>query len=186
MQNVAQHHTRQWKHETTKMAEKDGIELLYCPEIVGRDGRYVAFDNRVVCDCFSRLEWLPGPDKDMSWKEGCQWIKGLSIGGGGWRLPTLSELQGLFKMNKNGDNLSPLFKMKMMDVWSCESLDDSAWGFNFLPGNRFRSFKTLSRGFRILAVRPRKYYAFEKRVSSSVSNTPPNVDSDIASQSMCA
>lgn len=177
MQNIAQHQTRQWRPETTKIVETAEVQLLYRPSIVARDGRYVAFENRVICDCYSRLEWLPGPDKDMSWEDGCHWVKGLAIGGGGWRLPTLNELQGLFKMNKNGDNLSPLFKMSMTDVWSCESQDESAWGFNFLPGNRFRTYKTLSRRFRILAVRPRKYPAFEKRGSSS----PPNADSDITS-----
>lgn len=158
MPNVAQQQTSQWRPEIGSIATPTGDRLLCCPGIVGRDGRYVAFDNRVVCDCFSRLEWLPGPDEDISWKEGCQWIAGLAIGGGDWRLPTLSELQGLYRMNKNGDNLSPLFKMRLADVWSCECQDDSAWGFNFLPGNRFRTCKTLSRGFRILAVRPRKYY----------------------------
>lgn len=165
MQNVVQHQTRQWRLEEMKTVDKtDNVQLLYRPEIVARDGRYVAFANKVICDCFSGLEWLPGPDKDISWEEGCRWTKGLSTGGGGWRLPTLNELRGLFKMNKNGDNLSPLFGISMTDVWSCETQDESsAWGFNFLPGNQFWTCKTLSRRFRVLAVRPRKYHAFEKR-----------------------
>ncbi len=165
MQNAVQHPTRQGHLETRTINDKTaGVQLLYRPEIVARDGRYVAFANRVICDCFSGLEWLPGPDKDMSWKEGCQWVKDLSIGGGGWRLPTLNELRGLFKMNKNRDNLSPLFAISMTDVWSCESQDESsAWGFNFLPGNQFWTCKTLSRRFRVLAVRPRNYRTAQKR-----------------------
>lgn len=165
MQNMAQYQKEEWSPGTGMLGETQQISWLYRPAIVGRDGRYVAFDNRVVCDCFSGLEWLPGPDRDMSWKEACLWVNGLAIGGGDWRMPTLNELQGLFKMNKSGDNLSPLFQMRIADVWSCESQDDSAWGFNFLPGNRFRTYKTLSRGFRILAVRPRKYSAFAKSVA---------------------
>ncbi len=165
MQDVLQHQTRPWRLEKMKTVDKPAdVQLLYRPEIVARDGRYVAFANKVICDCFSGLEWLPGPDKDISWEEGCRWAKGLSTGGGGWRLPTLNELRGLFKMNKNGDNLSPLFGTSMTDVWSCETQDESsAWGFNFLPGNQFWTCKTLSRRFRVLAVRPRKYHAFEKR-----------------------
>lgn len=165
MQNAVQHQPRQWSLEKKKIAGKTAdVQLLYRPEIVGRDGRYVAFANRVICDCYSGLEWLPGPDKDMSWEEGCRWVKDLSTGGGGWRLPTLNELRGLFKMNKNRDNLSPLFGMSMTDVWSCEIKDESsAWGFNFLPGNQFWTCRTLSRRFRVLAVRQRIYPAFEKR-----------------------
>jgi hypothetical protein len=165
MQDAIQHQSREWRPEhdqtITKSAE---IHLLFRPEIVARDGRYVAFANRVICDCFSGLEWLPGPDADMSWEQGCRWVQDLTTGGGGWRLPTLNELRGLFKMNKNRDNLSPLFKMNMTDIWSCETEDESsAWGFNFLPGNQFWTYKTLSRRFRVLAVRPKKYHATGKK-----------------------
>lgn len=167
MQNVAQYQTRPWTLEKKKAGAKTAdVQVLYRPEIIARDGRYVAFADAVICDCYSGLEWLPGPDKDMSWEDGCRWVEDLSTGGGGWRLPTLKELRGLFKMNKNGDNISPLFKISMTDVWSCELHDESsAWGFNFLPGNQFRTCKTLSRRFRVLAVRPRVYHAFEKRAS---------------------
>lgn len=164
MQTFAQHQAKQWTLETQKSVGKTTkVQVLYRPEIVARDGRYVAFANGVICDCFSGLEWLPGPDKDMSWVEGCHWARGLSTGGGNWRLPTLTELRGLYKMNKKRDNLSPLFGISMTDVWSSEIQDDaSAWGFNFLPGNQFWTCKTLSRRFRVLAVRPRNYPAFDK------------------------
>ncbi|MBU1564014.1 MAG: DUF1566 domain-containing protein [Proteobacteria bacterium] len=165
MQNVVELRTRQRGLEKKNINDKTAhVQLLYCPEIVARDGRYVAFADKVICDCFSGFEWLAGPDKDMSWEAGCHWVKGLSTGGGGWRLPTLNELRGLFKMNKNGDNLSPLFGVSMTDVWSCETQDESsAWGFNFLPGNQFWTYKTLSRRFRVLAVRPRRYHTLRKR-----------------------
>jgi hypothetical protein len=162
MQNVIQYPIRKLATEKRKIIEKiTDIQFLYRPEIVARDGRYVAYANRVVCDCFSGLEWLPGPDKDMSWEAGIRWASGLSTGGGGWRLPTLGELKGLFKKNKRGDNLSPLFETDITDIWSCEIQDEeSAWGFNFLPGNQFWTYKTSSVRFRVLAVRLRKYHAF--------------------------
>lgn len=166
MQSVAQQSTSQWNLEKKIAIDRTAeVQLLYRPEIVARDSRYVAFADKVICDCFSGLEWLAGPDEDMSWEKGRQWAKNLAIGGGGWRLPTLNELRGLFKMNKKGDNLSPLFGISTTDVWSCETEgDSSAWGFNFLPGNKFWTSKTLSRRFRVLAVRRRKYPASEKRV----------------------
>ncbi len=166
MQSAMRSRTGPWLLEKRGAVEKvSGIKFLYRPEIVARDGRYVAYENRVVCDCYSGLEWLPGPDRDMSWEEGLAWVKSLSVGGGGWRLPSLEELKGLYKKNKNGDNISPVFAICMTDVWSCEETLDaaSAWGFNFLPGNQFRTYKTYSRRFRVMAVRPRKYYAYERK-----------------------
>ena len=166
MHNLARRQIRPWGSESREAIEGiSGITFLYRPEIVARDGRYVAYENRVVCDCFSGLEWLPGPDRDVSWNEGRSWAMSLMTGGGGWRLPSLAELKGLFKKNKAGDHLSPLFDICTTDVWSCEETADAvgAWGFNFLPGNQFRTYKTYSRRFRILAVRPRKYYAFIRK-----------------------
>lgn len=167
MPHAAQPQAGQWRLDHDKPGTGE-VQLLYRPEIIARDGRYVAFANKVVCDCFSGLEWFPGPDQDTSWKEGCRWVKELAVGGGGWRLPTLKELRGLFKANKKGDHLSPLFGLTMTDVWSCEVKDEaSAWGFNFLPGNQFWTCCTLSRRFRVLAVRPRMYGAFEKRTPAT-------------------
>lgn len=165
MQNIIQHQTQRWLAPKKKSRGRSAnIQWLYRPEIVARDGRYVAYSNKVICDCYTGLEWLAGPDRDMSWRDGCTWVQGLTTGGGDWRLPTLEELRGLHKMNKNGDNISPLFNTSMTDIWSCEIHDESsAWGFNFLPGNQFRTGKGLSRRFRVFAVRQRKYHAFEKR-----------------------
>ena len=166
MQNAVQRQMRSWTRVKKRIVEKGGgIQFLYRPEIIARDGRYVAYENQVVCDCYSGLEWLPGPDRDMSWEEGNDWVKSLLVGGGGWRLPTLEELNGLYKKNKSGDNISPVFAICMTDVWSSEETQDaaSAWGFNFLPGNKFRTYKTYSRRFRVLAVRSRKYYAYERK-----------------------
>lgn len=167
MQSVANRRVRPWNSEKARAGERTGgIRFLYRPEIVGRDGRYVVYDNNVICDCYSGLEWLPGPDRDMSWEEASCWVNNLTAGGGGWQLPTLDQLRGLYKKNKKGDNLSPLFSHCMTDVWSCEETQDaaSAWGFNFLPGNQFRTYKTYSRRFRVMAVRRRKYYAYERKM----------------------
>ncbi len=172
MQNVVHHPRRPWVQEQKRAIErKKDLRFLYRPEIIARDGRYVAYENSVVCDCYSGLEWLPGPDRDMSWEEADRWVKRLFVAGGGWRLPTLEELKGLYKKNKKGDNLSPVFSFSITDVWSCEETQDaaSAWGFNFLPGNQFRTYKTYSSRFRVMAVRTRKYYAYERKANTDQS-----------------
>jgi len=36
--------------------------------------------------------------------------------------------------------------------------DAEVLGFNFVPGNQFRTYKTVKRRFRAMAVRPRQQY----------------------------
>ena len=84
------------------------ISLLRLPEIVERDGRYVAYSNRVVCDCYTKLEWLAGPDRDTSWDEAYTWVESLNSGGGMWALPPLELLRGLYRKNLRKNELSPL------------------------------------------------------------------------------
>ena len=141
------------------------ISLLRPPEIVERDGRYVAYSNGVVCDCYTKLEWLVGPDRDTSWDEASAWVESLNSGGGGrWSLPSLALLRDLYRKNLRKDALSPLFHIEPTDVWSCEFKDEaSAWAFNFIPGNTFRTYRTLSRRFRAFAVRQKPDYGFPGR-----------------------
>lgn len=76
-----------------------------------------------------------------------------------WRLPDLEELRSLYRMNKQGDRITPLFQRGPADVWSRECVNDAeVSGFNFVPGNQFRTYKTVSRRFRVMAVRPRQNY----------------------------
>lgn len=138
-----------------------GNTLLYFkkPTITMRDGRYALYDNGIICDCYSALEWLCGPDDDTSWIDAVEWVEKLTVGGGGWRLPDIKELSGLYKKNKAADLLTPLFKREPGDVWSKELVNDAeVLGFNFVPGNQFRTYKTVSRRFRAMAVRPRQQY----------------------------
>lgn len=135
------------------------ILFLKKPTVVKRDGRYALYDIGIICDCYSALEWFAAPDEDISWTEAAAWVRKLSVAGGGWRLPDLEQLQGLYKKNKAMDLLSPLFKLHPGDMWSSETSDGAqALGFNFVPGNQFRTFKTVSTRFRAMAVRPRQHY----------------------------
>ncbi len=137
------------------------LTLLRPPEIVARDGRYVAYANGVICDCYSKLEWMVGPDRDTSWNEALAWVEGLNSGGISWVLPTLVQLGGLYRQNIRKNEISPLFGIEPADVWSCEvKNDESAWAFNFIPGNAFWTYRAMSRRFRVLAVRPKPEYGW--------------------------
>ncbi len=146
-------------NETPESKNNGEIILLQPPLVVARDGRYVAYDNGIVCDCYSNTEWFPGPNENTSWIEADRWAGLLSICGGGWSLASIEQLQNLYCKNKKKDPLTPLLKMEATDIWSNHKRDESsAWGFNFIPGNAFWTYCTFSSRFRALATRPKPRY----------------------------
>jgi len=112
----------------------------------------------IVSDSKTGLEWKVGPDKDTNWDQACSWVQKLKLDGGGWRMPTLDELKGLYIEGGNRLNMSPLFKTTGWQVWS-DKLKDStfAWGFYFVSGGKGWDGRTFPYDFRAFAVRsPRR------------------------------
>ena len=66
-------------------------------KIVAKDGQYVSYENGIVYDEKTNLEWIAGPDKQTNWDEAKLWVESLSVEGGGWRWPTKEELKSLYK-----------------------------------------------------------------------------------------
>jgi hypothetical protein len=134
---------------------------------VERDGQYIKYSNGIIYDEKTGLEWYSGIDKGMSWSEAKSWIESLSdrsFDGGGWRMPSKKELQGLYHYSEMGGTsymTSLLVKAKDSWVWSGETYADSAFGFNFVNPHEFtdRSMSTLGRVF---AVRSRKITSIKK------------------------
>jgi hypothetical protein len=85
---------------------------------IGRDGRFIAYENGLVKDTKIGLEWVAGPDRDTTWQEARSWVQQLSIAGGGWRMPTIKELKTLYEKGAGPRNLTPLFKTTGWWVWS--------------------------------------------------------------------
>jgi len=71
----------------------------YLSVTIAKDGNYTAYYYGVVADGNTGLEWITGP-KSHSWEEAKTWAENLSVGGGGWHLPTLHELQTLYQEGK--------------------------------------------------------------------------------------
>lgn len=62
-------------------------------------GRYsVSADT--VYDNVTKLTWQRVPGAPMTWKNALACCQSLSLSGGGWRLPTVPELQTLVEMDK--------------------------------------------------------------------------------------
>ena len=72
------------------------------------DGVYRPHAYGIVRDVDTGLEWKVGPDQDMNWFQAKEWVEKLNVDGGGWRLPTCNELEGIYRKGTGTRNMSPL------------------------------------------------------------------------------
>ena len=104
---------------------------------ISRNDTFIVYPNGVVRDTEEDLEWLAGPDRDMNWEEAQEWVRSLTIAGGGWRMPTLDELKILSRKEVGTLNGAPSLKTYGVNVWSVEIKDSSsAWYFSFYFGHK--------------------------------------------------
>ena len=61
-------------------------------KIIAKDDHYVSYENGIIFDEKTNIEWVAGPDKGTTWDEAKQWVGSLTVAGGGWRMPTMDEL----------------------------------------------------------------------------------------------
>jgi Caspase domain/Protein of unknown function (DUF1566) len=123
---------------------------------VARDRHFVKYDNGLVFDTKTGLEWYTGPDESTSWYEAKKWVENLSVAGRGWKMPTIKELKTLYQKGIGVRNMTPLLKTTGW-IWSGETKDSSsAWGFNFGFGSKHWTARDLKRHGRGYAVRPRR------------------------------
>ena len=138
---------------------KDKIQRVHLKKdkaVIERDGQFVAHANGIVKDTNTGLEWKVGADEDMNWNEARSWVQSLNLDGGGWRMPTMNELAGLYKKGAGDRNMTPLLKTTGWHVWSSETKGSSyAWYFYFSTGRKSwldrssgssRAFAVRSRG----------------------------------------
>ena len=144
--------------EARVTVENGGVEAVRVTlqtghRVAERDGVYVLLDNGVVRDARTGLEWKAGPDKDMDWNEARSWVQNL---GEGWRMPTVDELEGLYKKGTGSRNMTPLLKTTGWTVWSGETKGSSvARYFDFTNGSRSWDDRGTSYNERAFAVRSR-------------------------------
>jgi hypothetical protein len=133
---------------------------------VGRDGMFIAYANGVVLDSKTGLEWVADPS-ERDWDKAKSWVQGLNIDGGGWRMPTLEELETLYKKGGGTHNMTPLLKttgwfnkgrgLTGWFVWSGKTKDSSsAWRFNFNDGSKGWDARVYGFDNHAFAVRSRR------------------------------
>ncbi len=123
----------------------------------GISDRFIAYNNGIVKDNKTGLEWIAGPDKNTNWEEGKLWVESLTVDGGGWRIPTIKELKTLYEEGVGTHNLTPLLKTTGGYVWSSEIKKGSSApnGFLFDDVDEHWGFPSVF-DERVFAVRFRK------------------------------
>ena len=135
--------------------------------------RFTKNSQGVIRDRQTGLEWYEGPDEDTDWYDARCWVDDLTVDGGGWRMPSRSELKGLYEEDAGGglDGMDPCFEnMGGWYIWSGEAdlspWDDdpdwpddndssSAWYFDF-PYREYLCYCDDADHARALAVRTRR------------------------------
>ena len=119
--------------------------------------RFTLSNDGVITDSRSGLQWVPASGSAMTWSDAARYAETLAVAGGGWRLPTRSELRDIYDESYEG-HADPLFLIDRSWVWTPEiSATEEAWFFSFenkYEGTHPREW-LLTRG-RVLAVRAAK------------------------------
>ena len=132
---------------------------LVSPKIAASDGRFEKLTGGVVRDKQSGLDWYAGPDKNTGRDDANQWIAGLRVDGGGWRMPTRTELKGLYQKGTGSRNMTSLLETKGWLIWSGETGagpgggDGKAWAVDFSDGRDALDSRANSNYMRGFAVR---------------------------------
>ena len=128
-------------------------------EIVYTDRHLFRYDNGVVYDNETGLEWYAGPDQGTSWEEARSWVTGLDAVGGRWRMPTRKELQTLYHIGDGVNNITYLLYNSGFWIWAGQTRDSaSKWIFSFSFGGEGWAGQAPVDGGRAIAVRQRRIY----------------------------
>jgi hypothetical protein len=128
------------------------MSVLYAAE----DKRFALKDG-VIDDAKLGLQWAPAPDRPMNHYQAEEYARNLRLAGGGWRLPSVSELKSVYDKNKLG-GADPMFKISDYLVWT-SYLDGTSYAGYIVFNNGqdgLAARDTLLPYIRVLAVRSRR------------------------------
>jgi hypothetical protein len=109
--------------------------------IIARDGMFVSYANGVVADMQNGMEWFAGPDVDTSYYQAVEWVRELTVAGGGWRMPTAKELDALYREPGKPASITPLLKTRGIHIWPYQDNEDlSLYLFRYMDPYGTRGF----------------------------------------------
>lgn len=139
------------------------VTPCFSAEIVAVDRHLVRYDNGVVYDRDSALEWYAGPDEAMTWEKASRWATNLEAAGGGWRMPTRGELRTIHSVGDGINNITLLLYTSGYWIWAGQTgKSASRWLFSFSYGGEGWIGLPPADGGRALAVRIRTRYAVDQ------------------------
>ncbi len=112
---------------------------------IGRDGRFIAYNNGTVSDTRTNLMWAAKDNgSDINWANAKSYCENYRGGGySDWRMPTQDELAGLYDARKTYKSncgldvhLTELIRLSCTRVWASETRGSEVALFHFYVGAR--------------------------------------------------
>jgi hypothetical protein len=117
---------------------------------LGRNGRFISYDNGTVLDTQTKLMWAAKDNgADINWQDAKSYCDNYSGGGyTDWRMPTQNELAGLYYPSANNQvsnkcsyggqsypaqNISTIFQLSCCCPWASDTRGSDAALFSFFP-----------------------------------------------------
>lgn len=106
-------------------------------------GRYTIVGDGTVGDTKTGLTWQRTIDTgSYTWANGKNYCAGLSVNGGGWRLPSVGELQTIVDDSVLSSSAidTVAFPNTQITFWSSSPVagnSSSAWGVSFVYGHTY-------------------------------------------------
>ena len=129
---------------------------------IGRDGRFISYDNGTVLDTRTGLMWAAKDNgRDIKWQDAKSYCENYRGGGyTDWRMPTQVELAGLYDKTKTYKSdcvdvihLTGLIRLTCTAPWASETNGADAAIFSFGSGGSGWYLQSSDHDGRALPVR---------------------------------
>ena len=138
---------RELQDQKIKLPAENRLPVSAAVREVGRDGRFIAFDNQTVLDTKTNLIWAAKDNgRDINWYDAKKYC--MTYRGGGytdWRMPTKDELAQLYDARKaqryearqNPLHLTELIRLSDCCPWSSQTRGSESAYFDFSDGTHW-------------------------------------------------
>lgn len=153
------------RDETTMAPAMGKLPSASTANELGRDGRFIAYDNGTVLDTQTKLMWAARDNgSNIDWEGAKRYCENYRGGGyKNWRMPTLNELEGLYDRGKiyntacgYAAHLTELIVLTCPWPWTSETRGSDAAGFHFGNGEWHWIRQSIDNISRALPVRSGK------------------------------
>jgi hypothetical protein len=125
------------------------------PQKKSGESRFFSTNYGIVVDQKTGLEWLFGPNQDMTWTSARNWVNNQKIDGGRWEMPTKEELKTLYEMKAGAKRVTSLLKVTGHWIWSGEKRDSkNAYYYYYAQGST--GWKNINKSLHTRAIAVRK------------------------------